>query len=515
MFDYGGREKEVISLDKLHVTLINPPQVFTKTQLTAGVVPPLGILYLSSYLKKFNINVDVIDSVGSRFTQYTPFGNVVLRGMSFKEIVDGISENTELIGISALYSHGHLVIKELIRLIKLRFPHKLIALGGAHVSVLPEFVLRDTDADIAVIGEGEITLLELCENLADYQNVLGIAFKKDEDICFNPRRPLISNLDSLPIPDRDFVNMSDYFKASEPHGCSASGRWTTILSSRGCPYNCTFCTTPQIWQRRWRYRSPSNVVSEMIELNSKFGINDFHFEDENMGFNKRWMHEFCQLIIDSKLKITWQPSNGLRVETILDSGLLEIMKRSGCTLLVFTLESASERVRNKIINKKLDISNIEKAVRLANKVGINSTCYFMLGLPGEKFNEAESTIDYSTYLARIGLDETVISIFSMLPGCKLFNEFYNQGKIKLNEKYFHELLSQGDMNSSKSWTDYISDQQLKKLRTRGYMMFAVNKAMFHPIKTIKSIANILKGTDALKSERVVRTFIRRLSTPSY
>lgn len=139
----------------------------------------------------------------------------------------------------------------------------------------------------------------------------------------------------------------------------------------------------------------------------------------------------------------------------------------------------------------------------------------MIGLPDERFNEASSTINYSTYLARIGLDESSISIFSMLPGCKLFDDFYNQGKIKLNEKYFHELLSQGDMGSSKSWTDYISDPQLRKLRKRGYIMFAVTKAMFHPIKTIKSIANILKGTDALKSERVVRTFIKRLSMPSY
>jgi radical SAM superfamily enzyme YgiQ (UPF0313 family) len=249
----------------------------------------------------------------------------------------------------------------------------------------------------------------------------------------------------------------------------------------------------------------------MIELNQKYGITDFHFEDENMGFSKKWMHEFCDLLIEQKLNLTWQPSNGLRVETILEPLLLEKMKRSGCSLVVFTLESASARVRNEIIKKSLDIDNVEKAVRLTTKVGIKSTCYFMIGLPGERLEEAKTTIKFMTHLARKGLDEPVISIFSMLPGCKLFNDFYQQGKIKLDLNFFQNLLVQGDLASLTSWTEYISSEQLKKLRNHGYLMFAINKALFHPFKSIRSLVNIYKGTDELKSERVLRTFIKRFS----
>jgi magnesium-protoporphyrin IX monomethyl ester (oxidative) cyclase len=492
------------------VTLISPPQVFSKSQVTAGVVPPLGLLYLATYLKNQHIKVKMIDAVGNKFSQYTHYENITLRGMTFQEIIREIPEDSDLIGVSALYSSAHLITKELVRLIKLNFPQKIIVLGGAHATILTEFVLQDTDADIIVIGEGELTFLDLCQNLTNYEGVQGIAYKNANGVHFNESRELISDLDSLPIPDRGLINMQNYFSAAEPHGCSASGRWTTLLSSRGCPFNCTFCTTPRIWQRRWRCKSPERVIAEMTELYERYGVTDFHFEDENMGFNRKWMHSFCDLLLKSNLNITWQPSNGLRVETVLDPGLLEKMKRSGCSLVVFTLESASKRVRNDIIRKSLDISKVEKAVNLCNKAGIKSTCYFIIGLPGERLDEAKETIKFASYLARKGLDEPVISVFSMLPGSRLFNDFYEQGKLKLNPEFFRDLLVQGDLTSLMSWSEDISQMQLRNLRRHGYISFAINKTIFHPLKALRSIGNILRESDELKSERVVRTFIKRL-----
>lgn len=495
----------------MHITLISPPQAFTKSQVTAGVVPPLGLLYLASYLKHYGIDVKFIDSVGNKFNQYSQYEDITLRGMAFQEIIDDVPEDTALIGIAALYSSAHIITKELIRLLKRKFPDKKIVLGGAHASILAEFVLQDTDADIIVIGEGELTLLDLCRNIANYHNVIGIAFKENGKVNFNPTRALISDLDTIPIPDRGLINIQNYFDAAEPHGCSSSGRWTTLLSSRGCPFNCTFCTTPKIWQRRWRNRSPEKVINEMMELNERYGVTDFHFEDENMGFNKKWMHKFCDLLIERELKFTWQPSNGLRVETVLDPGLMEKMKQSGCSLVVFTLESASDRVRNEIIKKSLDISSIEKAVLLANKIGLKSTCYFILGLPGERLDEAEKTLQFVYHLARKGLDEPVISLFSMLPGSTLFNELYGEGNIKLDANFFKGLLIQGDLASFVSWDEHISSEQLKKMRNSGYLIFTLNKALFHPLKIIRSIINILRGSDELKSERVIRTFIKRFT----
>lgn len=494
----------------MHVTLINPPQVIAKSQVAANVVPPLGILYLAGYLNKFNIQTKVIDAVGDEPSQYTSYNGNILRGLTFKEIIKEIPQDTDLIGISSMLSLAYIVVKELIRLIKKEFPLKKIVLGGAHPTVLPEFTLNDSDTDIVVRGEGELTLLDLCRHLDDYCDIKGIAYKKNKKIFLNSERELIEDIDSLPFPDKGLVKLENYFRTAEPHGCSGLGRWTTILASRGCPYGCTFCTTPKIWRRRWRTRTVNNVIQEMIEVNRKHGIVDFHFEDDNLGFDRKWMHNFCDSLISKKLNFIWQPSNGLRVEILLEPGLLEKMKASGCSLVVFALESASRQVRNDIMKKNLDIAKIESAVSLARKAKIKSACYFVLGLPGERTEDARETVKYAARLARKGLDECVISLFSLLPGCELFNDLYKQGKVKLNDDFFKELAAIGDLGSSKSWSEHISKEELKRLRMYGYVKFMVVKSIFHPIKILESALNILKGTDKLKSERVIRTFLKRL-----
>lgn len=497
-------------LHNMQITLINPPQVFSKTQVTAGVVPPLGILYLSSFLKQHGHSVTVIDAVGDRHNQYTAMGKMTLRGLSFLEIIEKIPRNAEFIGISLLYSSAFLPVQKLIALIKKVFPDALIILGGAHASCLPEYTLQNTDADVIIIGEGELPLLNICRRRDDLESIPGVVYKKDGAVHFNPPEELIKDLDSLPFPDWRAINLENYFKAAEPHGCSYSQKWAPLIAGRGCPYECTFCTTPLIWRQRWRIRSVENVLAEMEYLHKTFGVQDFHFEDENMGTDEKWLHKFSDTLIEKRLPITWQPSNGIRVEPLRDPGLMSKMRRGGCSLLVFTLESASERVRNQIIRKHLDIKTVEQIILSAKKENIKTTCYFMIGLPGETLQEAKATIRYARFLARKGLDECVISLFSLLPGCELFNDFYTSGKVNLDPQFFEDLLSIGDMKKFKSWTDDISGNNLKKLRFNGYAGFVLIKLIFHPMNMIKSIGNIMRGRDRLKSERVVRIFLKRM-----
>jgi len=493
----------------MSVVLINPPQVFSKTQVTAGVVPPLGLLYLSAYLKRHGFAVEFIDALGEAHAQYKPWNTMMLRGLACEEIVCRIPEKTKVIGISLLYSSSYLAIREMVHFIRAARPNALIVLGGAHASCLPEYTLKNTEADCAVIGEGERSLLEICRNPDGLENINGIAFKKNGQVYTNPPQELIADLDEIPMPDWGAIKLENYFDASEPHGCSCHKRWVPLLAGRGCPYECTFCTTPLIWHRRWRVRSVQNVLEEMEFLYRNYGVIDFHFEDENLGSNRKWLHQFCDELLVRKLPVVWQPSNGMRAETLLDAGLMEKMKRTGCSLVVFTLESASERVRNQIIRKHLDILNVEKAVILAKKQKIKSTCYFMVGLPGETLQEAKETIRYAHRLARLGLDECVIGLFSLLPGCELFNQQYEAGNVELTPEFFEDLLSIGDLSRFKSWSENISSEELKRLRFAGYAGFAFYKALFHPSKIVRSLMNLATGRDELKSERVLRTFIKR------
>jgi len=495
----------------MSVVLINPPQLFSKTQVTAGVVPPLGLLYLSAYLKRHGFPVEFIDALGEWHTQYTQWNTMMLRGLTFEEIVRRIPAAGRVIGISLLYSSSYLAIRELVRLIRIANPGALIVLGGAHASCLSEYTLKNTEADCIVIGEGEQPLLAICRDPAGLGSINGIVFKKNGRIHVNPAQELIADLDEIPMPDWRAIKLESYFSANEPHGCSWHKKWVPVLAGRGCPYECTFCTTPLIWRRRWRVRSVQNVLEEMEFLYRNYGVTDFHFEDENLGANKKWLHQFCEELSARNLPVVWQPSNGMRAETLLDPGLMEKMKRTGCTLVVFTLESASERVRNQIIRKHLDIVNVEKAVILARKEKIKSTCYFMVGLPDETLQEAKETIRYAHRLARLGLDECVIGLFSLLPGCELFNQQYAAGKVALTPEFFEDLLSIGDLSRFKSWSENISSEDLKRLRFRGYAGFVFFKALFYPGKILRSLLNLCLGRDELKSERVLRTFIKRVA----
>ncbi|HON55794.1 MAG TPA: hypothetical protein PLM75_00425 [bacterium] len=178
-------------------------------------------------------------------------------------------------------------------------------------------------------------------------------------------------------------------------------------------------------------------------------------------------------------------------------------------MIVARLKSASERVRNESIKKQLDIKIVENAVQSAQKVKLNTTCYFMIGLPGETKKEAQETIYYSAKLAIKGLDECVIGIFSLLTGTELFKQLADKNKVKLDDDFFENLLSMGDLKKIKSWTEYITDKELKKIRALGYLSFAAAKIIFYPLKSIKSFFNIILGKYELKSERVAGTFLKR------
>lgn len=492
----------------MKVALVTPPQYFTSSQVTAGVVPPLGAMYVAGYIRRHGINVALIDGLGGNPGQYFEHKGIMLRGLTFDEMLERIPADADIIGISSLYSFSHLVVKELAELVRKRFPGKPIVLGGVHPTVLPEFVIKDIPVDFLVLHEGEETFLELCQTQDNPRNIRGIVYQRDGKVVINEPRPLIKDLDSIPFPAYDLINMHNYFATNEPHGCSRSGKWMTVLSSRGCTYKCTFCSTPHLWHGRWRVRSVGNMMAEMDFLNTTYGVTDFHFEDENMGLNKKWLNEFTETLISRNKGYTWQPSNGLRAEN-LDYGLLVKMKKSGCSLVVITLESASERVRNEIIKKQMELESVGRAMQNARKAGLRTTCYFIIGLPGESKAEARQTVNYACHLARKGLDECVIGVFALLPGSELFRAFQKDGKLTLDDAYFRELLAMGDLSISKSWNDDISGDALRKLRFHGYLRFHMVKALFHPFMVIRSAFNILSGSIEIKSERVLRSFIKR------
>jgi len=494
------------------IILINPPQLYTPTQETAGVVPPLGLAYVASALTQADYNVDIIDAVGEKYWQSFPWGNHTLRGLNFDEIIDKITKDVQWIGISNLYTFSFLIASALAQRLKSEFNQIPIVFGGAHSTMMPEHTLSKPFIDAVVLSEGENTAVQLTEAFngeVKFSDIDGLAYKgSDGAVLINPKTEFIKDLDSIPFPRRDLLPMENYFKAREPHGNVQARNWTTMIASRGCPYECTFCNTPTIWQRRWRIRSPQNVVDEMKELVDQYGVEEVHFEDENLAQRRKWMMEFADLIEQANLRILWQPSNGIRAESA-DFETVAVMKRAGCTNITIAAESGSERILREVMKKNLKLEAVEKAVNSIYKNRINCAVYFMLGLPGELKRDVFKSIFLAGKLARKGATEVVFSIFSPLPGSELTATLIETGKINANEEFFDNITPHGDMLNSQSYSEYISDRGVVVLKYMGYLWFYLNRMIFHPLNFLNTFINVYKGKQTSKTERVIGTMIKR------
>lgn len=492
----------------MKILLINPPQVFSKTQVAAGVIPPLGLLYLASFLREQNHEIAFFDSVVEAPEQVTHLENgVTVRGLDFKQILSRIEKDTDVVGISNLFSFAFPVVSQLCELIKKKFPHVKIVLGGAHPSAIPKQCLRDSKADFVVIGEGEETMKKLLDCLSrkkkKFEDIDGIAYLQNKKIIINPKKIYIKDLDEIPFPARDLVEWEKYYSTHEAHGPSQE-RWTPILSSRGCPFLCTFCTS-RLWDRKFRARSAKNVLEEMEHCIKNYRIKEFHFEDENMTLNNKRVQEICKGIIKKGWKIKWQTPNGIRA-SVTDKKTLNLMKKSGCYHITVAPESGSKRVLEKIIKKEQNLKKVSEIIMHSSKLGLRTAAYFVIGLPGETVSDAELSIKYACKLAKEGLDEVVFSNFVPLPGSELFDKLENEGKLK---KDWTSYTTIGDLSKSLSWSEYISNDNLQNLRKKAYLKFHITKTIHHPLKVVRSILNILMRKEELKTERVMITFMKR------
>ncbi len=495
----------------MHITLINPPQAFTKYQVAADVALPLGIAYLAAVAQQKKHQVTAVDAVGEAPEKQSPYkADYGIRGLNFDDISSRVPNNTGLIGISNLFTFAFPVVLDLTKKLKEDHPDVPIVLGGAHPSATAEDTLRNDSVDYVIKGEGEVTLFELLDHLEgrkQLSEIDGVGYKVNGVPFATCKEKLIQDLDALPFPARELFPQENYWETKEGHG-PTEGKWTPMLSSRGCPYGCTYCT-PGLWLRKWRQRSSKNTVDEMEYCYKKWGITQFQFEDENMTVSKERMLEFADEILKRKLPITWNTPNGVRA-SVTDKEMVQRMKDSGCNHLVVAPESGSKRVLTEIAMKTQPLESVTSVVKNAHDVGIKTACYFILGLPGEKREDMQMTVDYACDLAKIGLDEVAFSLFIPLPGSPLYDKLKAEGKIDYN---YASLVSMGDLGKAVSWNDEISSEELQKWRRKAYLKFHMTRALHHPGATLRMMTNVLKGKQETKTERVLESFIKRMTKP--
>ena len=313
----------------------------------------------------------------------------------------------------------------------------------------------------------------------------GIAYKGG----VNKKTKFMRNLDELPFPAVDLLPLENYWKLGFAHG-PVKGKYLFLITSRGCPFNCNFCAAPAIWQRKWRPRSAKNIVDEMQENIAKFGIEEFHIQDDNFTFNKKRVRKFCNELLKRKIEVSWKLVAGIKVETI-DVDTLELMGKAGCEYISISPETGSKRVL-KLMNKPFDYGHALKIVEAANRFGIVSQICFVLGYPGEKGEDRKLTQSYIGELARAGADELGLFIMTPLPGAAAACEFGD--------------LDYDRLNFSPNWRqDYGT---LARARWTLYAYFTFFQFLRYPEKFIRSMKNIITGKFETKSEMALKRMLR-------
>ncbi len=421
----------------MRVCLINPPRIHPKLWGKPSVFQPLEIAYIAAVLEK-NHKVHIIDAPGEGWRNLKEIGSLKYRqGLSNEEIAAKVKDwSPDVVGVTVPFSGWWDSINEVISAVKGVNRDITTMLTGLHPSVRPKECLKDRNVDFAIIGEQEQTVSELVdtlENDADVSNVRGLGFVRDGKTVINPPRQPIESLDLLPFPARHLLPMKEYFAAVKeaPFHGEISKPWAMMITSRGCPNHCVFCTIHNTMGRRWRARTPRNVVDEIEHLIKTYRVKQIDFWDDNMTLDKKRAADIFDLIKERRLDIEWFAPNGLRADT-LDEPLLRKMKASGCKSIRVAPESGVQRVVREVVEKNLDLKAVDNAVILSKKVGIKVGCFFVMGLIGETKDDIEETIRYSYRLRKLGASKFYFSIAMPVYGSKLYEQAVGGGYLKQN-----------------------------------------------------------------------------------
>lgn len=501
----------VASVNK--IVLVRPPMVLSKFSLSTSTTPPIAIAYLSGTLRAHGYTVQTIDGLGEDLTRFTPIEGTVglAQGLEIDELVGRIDEDAQLIGYSAMFSCSWTYDKKILNRIRERFPKALIVVGGEHITACADFVIQDCPAiDLCVMGEGEETLLEIANTAFAGGNprlLDGVVCCNNGSIQRNLPRARIRDIDNIPEPDWDDLPLEAYMAGGFGHGVNL-GRSMPLLATRGCPFQCTFCSSPSMWTTRWQARSPQKVFDEMVKYIDKYKVDNFDLYDLTAIVRKRWIVEFCDIIIASGRTFTWQLPSGTRSEAI-DAEVVDKLWRSGCRNMNYAPESGSATVLKRI-KKQVSLPRLVDSMNAAIKRGLNIKINMIFAFPEDTPYEMWTNFTFGVKCAWLGVQDSSFIPYVPYPGSELYHQLAKANKIApMSDDYFNGLIPFSDLENAKSFNPYLTDQQLVWIRYLYFLLFYGTMYLRRPWRIVQTIVNLFSGKQTSRGEEILRTMFMR------
>lgn len=413
-----------------------------------GTYPPLGLCYIAAVLIENGFSVEIID--------------IDAEGIGLDEAVRRVTAlRPDLVGITSM-SFTFIYALELARRIKLASQAPVV-IGGNHVTIYPQEVMSHSCFDVGVIGEGERTFLELCLQLRQrgaaglqgcLKDIPGLVFRDNGTALCTPVREFIRNLDELPFPAIGLLRRDKYC------GCNLAEPYTTMMTSRGCPYNCSFCSKAP-WGQSYRSHSAERVVSDIERLINEFGIKAIDFFDDSFTVSRERTYAIIALIRQKKLNFEF----GIVTRAdLVDEEMLGELRSVGCKIMAIGVESGAPRVL-KELNKELDLDKVVAAFAAAARVGIRTVGFFLIGNPTETLEDVHETI---RFIKRLNADWFKANILIPYPGSPLYDGMLRSGQ--LQEDYWRRFTISPTSEPPPPASRIIDDKTLRRLRDRIDLM---------------------------------------------
>jgi len=472
---------------KIHkVMLVFPPRI-AAYEVAKTIMPPLGISYLAASIRD-RYEVQLLDAVIEGYDTETPINNEIFSfGLRPDEIKRRIIEfGPDVVGISCLFSSQFSVVAKICSIVKDISSDIVTVTGGAHPTFLPKQCLTYAkDLDYIILGEAEKSFRQLLDNLnngASLVNIDGIAYKRGDNVIVEPKRTFIDDLDALPLPSRELLPLKKYYKIGLPMGLvSKQEPAMSMITSRGCPFKCVFCSSCNFWGNRYRMRSVERVLDEMQKLKD-MGIREIKFYDDNLTLDRERAKKIFKGMIEKKFNFTWNTPNGISVQT-LDEELIDLMKQSGCYEITLAIESGNEQVLRNILKKPLELDYALKMAKIIKSKGINTYGFFIIGFPQETKKQIYDTL---RFMELIALDRISLFIANPLPGTEIYDYCQERGYLKQNTTTDHL-----DYFRSRFETPEFDSDFLEKLRRSWYWKYNFKLILRNPFSFFRIYGKFL------------------------